>query len=41
VEDRICDAWCALRSGKYDGLTAEKHLEHILRSLRAAPEAAQ
>jgi hypothetical protein len=38
LDDNLCDALCAARQGKYDGMTAETHLRHLIDRLRALPE---
>lgn len=39
LDDSLCDALCAARSGKYDGKTVEVHLENLIARLRAALDA--
>lgn len=37
LDDALCDALMAARHGKYDGLTVEQHLEHLIERVRDAP----
>lgn len=34
LDDALCDALAAARMGKYDGVTVEVHLEHLIRRVR-------
>lgn len=34
LDDNLCDALCAARQGKYDGMDVETHLEHLIARFR-------